>query len=256
MAEAVIFGCCDAMEICKYVVADRVRRCAGISTFAAVSLIPYVAGIGVAVAVDLPVNIEACQYVTGSIEYSFDGIGLTWSSPGVREAGERAAYKYLLEGVVFVHDITSYIETVMGGIGVETALASLLGKSVVAVGMSNVPISKFDDAWFVIMRPLENTMPNRFEVDEKMLDIFDKIGKKFVSEPVSALIKHSETVPKMLGADENILSIVDRNGIDAIVTISGYGNYYVGISFSESDARLLANYWRKYGPTIYSRVLV
>ena len=256
MVEAVVSNYCDVTEIGKYVVADRVRRCVGVSTFAAVSLVPYVTGIGVAVAVDLPVNVEVCQYVTGNIEYSFDGIGLSWSSPGVREACERAAYKYLLEGVVFVYDITSYIETVMGGVGVETALASLLGKSVVIVGVSNIPIHKFNGAWFVVMKPLENSTSNKFEVDEKLLNMFDRIGKKFISEPLAALLEHSEKIPKVVGADEHILSVVEQKGINAIATVSGYGSYYVGLSFNESDAKLLANYWRKYGPTIYSRVLV
>ena len=256
MAEAVVFDCCDVAEIGKYVVADKVRRCAGISAFAAISLLPYIASIGVAVALDLPVNVEVCQYTTGDIEYSFDGIGLTWSSFGVREACERAAYKYLLEGVVFVHDIISYIETVMGGVGVETALASLLGKSVIVVGMNNILVSKFNSAWFVVMRPLENIVLSEFEVDERTLDLFNEIGKKFINDPFPALIEHSETIPKMFGADEDILGVADRKGINAITTVSGYGNYYVGISFSESDAKLLANYWRRYGPTIYSRVLV
>ena len=256
LAEVVIFDCCDFMEIGKYVVADGVRRCVGISTFAAVSLIPYVAGIGVAIAVDLPVNVEVCQYVTGDIEYSFNGIGLTWSSPGVREASERAAYKYLLEGTVFIHDIISYIETMMGGVGVEAALASLLGKSVAVMGMSNIPIPKFDNAWFVVMRPLEDMKSSRFEVDEKVLNVLGEISRKFIGEPLSALIKHSEIVPKMFGVDEDILGIVDRNGINAIATVSGYGNYYVGILFSESDAKLLVNYWRRYGPTVCSKILI
>ena len=256
LAEVAIFDCCDFMEIGKYVVADGVRRCAGISTFAAISLVPYVAGIGVAVAVDIPVNVEACQYVTGSVEYLFNGIGLAWSSPGVREASERAAYKYLLEGIVFVHDIISYIEAMMGGVGVEAASASLLGKSVVVMGTSNIPIPKFDSAWFVVMRPLEDMKSSRFEVDEKVLNVLSEISRRFISEPLSALIKHSEIVPKMFDVNEDILNIVDQNGIDAITTVSGYGNYYVGILFSESDARLLVNYWRKYGPTVCSRILI
>lgn len=256
LAEVVTPDCFGSTGIGKYVVADGVRRCAGISMFAAVSLIPYVAGIGVAVAADLPVNVEACQYVTGGIEYSFGGVGLTWSSPGVREAGERAAYKYLLEGAVFVHDIISYVGTMMGGIGVEAALAGLLGKSMAVMGVSDIPISKLDNAWFVMMRPLEDIKSSGFEVDEKVLDVFSEIGRKFISEPLSALIKHSEIVPKMFDADEDILNMVDRNGINAIATVSGYGNYYVGILFSESDARLLVNYWRRYGPTICSRILV
>ena len=144
----------------------------------------------------------------------------------------------------------------MGGIGVETALASLLGKSVIVVGTSNIPISKFDTAWFVVMRPLESTIPSKFEADEKILSVFDRIGEKFISDPLSALVEHSETIPKMVDADEHILNVADQNGIDAIVTVSGYGNYYVGLSFNESDAKLLANHWRRYGPTIYSRVLV
>jgi len=256
LAEVAIFDCYDLVEIGKYIIVDRVRKCAGVSIFATVSLIPSVAGIGVAIAIDLPINIEACQYVTGDIGYSFGGVGLAWSSPGVREAGERAAYKYLFEGTVFVHDITSYIETVMGGVGIESALASLLGKSVIVMNMSSIPISKLNDAWLVLMKPLENIKSSEFEVDEKVMGVFGEIGRKFVSEPLSALIRHSETVPKMFGADENILDIVDRGGIDAIVTVSGYGNYYVGILFSESDARLLVNYWRRYGPTACSRILI
>ncbi len=134
--------------------ATGVSRCIELEAYAAATIAPAVFGVGAAIAVEIPVKVEACGLgrvaMTEDIDYKVKGHGIVYSTPGLVDALSWLAIEACREGNDAVGDL---IQRLSGEAfyPYEAVVASLRGSTLV-VDNNVFPLDALNGYWAVVVK--------------------------------------------------------------------------------------------------------
>jgi len=153
-----------------------VSKCVSLSANGVIGLLPSMLGVGMAIAFDSPIHVEACG--AGSVAAVEDvvvrveGRGLFYSSEGLR----RILSRIIVD--VFSHDRLRR-QSLFGLDSSELAASSIMGSSII-VGDHRVPLRMLNGLWAVVVR-LYKRLPQDF-VHKMLVMLLDNIPGMFLDD--------------------------------------------------------------------------
>ena len=241
--------------------ATGVSRCIEVEAHTAITLVPRLGLVGVAMAADLPVIVQACSLgsvaATENIEVKVFGRGVAFSSPVLPRVLAKIGYEgYVREEITF--GVIS--RALSDEPGIETAMASLEG-SLAMFPNTIVPLSGLRDYWIVITS-LERPLPGSrmLEAIAEAVPVIEDAVLENMSEPlalidavVDAIV---ERLPQTLARRTlRLVNTATRAGASAAF-IDAYGSRLAAIVEDEDTAYEVSRRLRRYGYTVEAPILV
>ncbi|KSW11964.1 hypothetical protein CF15_04005 [Pyrodictium occultum] len=178
--------------------ATGASRCIELEAYASLTLLPRVASLGVAVAVEVPVVAQACGMgmvgVVEDVEARVWGRGLYYSSPLLGGLLSRVVMDaYAGEGKLPVERLRS------PAAGTETLISSLEGSTAV-LGTAVMPLYDLSGLWAVVVR-LEKPLERRLaEAVYTNIGALEKAAYDTLDNPVDMIDSISERLAKLTGS--------------------------------------------------------
>ncbi|ABM80727.1 hypothetical protein [Hyperthermus butylicus] len=241
--------------------ATGVSRCIEVEAHTAVTLIPRLGLVGVAIAADLPVIVQACSLGSiaagENIEVKLFGRGVAFSSPILPRVLTRIGYEgYVREEITF--GVIS--RALSDEPGIETAMASLEG-SLAMLSNTIVPLGSLRDYWIVVTS-LEKPLPGArmLEAIAEAESAIEDAVLEHIADPLALVDAVASVVAERLprALARRMLRLINEaiSAGASTAFIDAYGSRLVAIVEDEDTAYMVSQQLRRLGYTVEAPVLV
>ena len=226
-----------------------VSRCVSVEAYTAVALVPAVSGVGIVVALDLPLVAEACGVanlaVLEDVDVKVVGRGLGFAP---RLLGELLAD--LVEAAYASGEMEEALERLRGRLGYELLAASLSGSSLL-VGPERFPLPDVQGTWAVVARtglPTGRLLAEASELDPARV-------VEHVEQGIDGIAELGHVLAARAGRRyEKLVRRALRAGAEAAF-IDAYTGNLVAITLDDVDAGIVASRLQRLAPVAEAPVV-